>query len=32
MWTKSHTNVTEKETKEQMWKIFADVNNQHTWD
>jgi hypothetical protein len=32
MWTKSHTLVTTEVTKEQMWKLFADVNNWHTWD
>ena len=32
MWTKSHTIVTKEVTKEQMWKLFADVNNWHTWD
>jgi hypothetical protein len=32
MWTKSHSVVTKEVTKEQMWKLFADVNNWHTWD
>jgi hypothetical protein len=32
MWTKSHSIVTSKATKEQMWKLFADVNNWNTWD
>jgi len=32
MWTKSHSIVTNEVTKEQMWKLFADVNNWHTWD
>lgn len=32
MWTKSHTVVTKEATKEQMWKLFANVNNWHTWD
>ena len=32
MWTKSHTLVTQKATKEQLWKLFADVNTWHTWD
>ncbi|MEI7661479.1 MAG: SRPBCC family protein [Bacteroidota bacterium] len=32
MWTRSHTIVTKDVTKEQMWKLFADVNNWHTWD
>lgn len=32
MWTKSHSIVTTAVTKEQMWQLFADVNNWHTWD
>lgn len=32
MWTESHSIVTKEATKEQMWKLFADVNNWHTWD
>jgi hypothetical protein len=32
MWSQSHTIVTKEVTKEQMWKLFADVNNWHTWD
>ena len=32
MWTKSHSVVTQEATKEQMWKLFADVNNWHHWD
>lgn len=32
MWTKSHSIVTKDVTKEQMWKLFTDVNNWHTWD
>lgn len=32
MWKKSHSIVTTEVTKEQMWKLFADVNNWHTWD
>ncbi len=32
MWTKSHSIVTKDVTKEQMWKLFADVNNWHNWD
>ncbi|SEW50996.1 SRPBCC family protein [Chitinophaga arvensicola] len=32
MWSKSHSIITRKATKEQMWKLFADVNNWHTWD
>lgn len=32
MWTKSHSIVTRDVTKQQMWNLFADVNNWHTWD
>lgn len=32
MWTKSYSTVTKAVTKEQMWKLFADVDNWHTWD
>ena len=32
MWTKSHSIVTKEITKEQIWKLFADVNSWHTWD
>jgi hypothetical protein len=32
MWTKSHSLTTKKAAKEQLWKLFADVNNWHTWD
>ena len=32
MWAKSHTVVTKEATKEQLWKLFADVNNWHKWD
>ena len=32
MWTRSHSIVTKAVTKEQMWKLFADVNTWHTWD
>jgi len=32
MWTKSHSVITKEVTKEQMWKLFANVNNWHTWD
>lgn len=32
MWTRSHAVITKEVTKEQMWKLFADVNNWHTWD
>jgi hypothetical protein len=32
MWTKSHTLVTREVTKEQLWKLFSDVDHWHTWD
>ncbi len=32
MWSKSHSVVSKEVTKEQIWKLFADVNNWHTWD
>jgi hypothetical protein len=32
MWTKTHSTVTKDVTKEQMWKLFANVNTWHTWD
>ena len=32
MWTRTHSIVTKAVTKEQMWKLFADVNNWQTWD
>lgn len=32
MWTKSHSIVTKDVSKEQIWKLFANVNNWHTWD
>lgn len=32
MWAKSYSITTREVTKEQMWKLFADVNNWHTWD
>jgi len=32
MWTKSHSVVTKEVTKEQMWKLFADVNKWPSWD
>lgn len=32
MWRKSYSIITKKVTKEQIWKLFADVNNWHTWD
>ena len=32
IWTKSHSILTTEATKEQMWKLFADVNNWQQWD
>ncbi len=32
MWTKSHSIITKEVTKEQMWKLFSDVNTWNTWD
>lgn len=32
MWIKSHSIVTKEATKEQMWKLFTDVNNWHVWN
>lgn len=32
MWSKSHSIVTKAVTAEQMWKLFADVNNWTSWD
>ncbi|MFN8309739.1 MAG: SRPBCC family protein [Chitinophagales bacterium] len=32
MWKQSHTVITNEITKEQIWKLFADVNQWHTWD
>lgn len=32
MWTKSHSIVTNEATKEQMWKLFTDINNWHVWN
>jgi len=32
MWTQSHTLVTREVTKEQVWKLFSDVDRWHTWD
>ncbi|MBS1505583.1 MAG: polyketide cyclase [Bacteroidetes bacterium] len=32
MWIKSHSIITKEATKEQMWKLFANVNEWHTWD
>ncbi|MBN9298041.1 MAG: SRPBCC family protein [Filimonas sp.] len=32
MWTRSYSIVAKDVTGEQMWRLFADVNNWHTWD
>ncbi len=32
MWERSHSIVTKEVTKEQMWKLFSDVNNWTAWD
>ncbi len=32
MWAKSHSIVTKAVTKEQMWQLYADVNNWPNWD
>lgn len=32
MWSKSYSTITKEVSKEQLWKLFADVNNWHTWD
>jgi len=32
MWTAQHSVTTRHATKEQMWKLFADVNNWKSWD
>ena len=32
MWTKSYSLLTREATKEQLWKLFADVNSWHEWD
>ena len=32
MWTRIYSITTKKVTSEQMWKLFADVNNWHAWD
>ena len=32
MWIKSYSVVTKEVTAAQMWKLFSDVNNWHTWD
>jgi hypothetical protein len=32
MWTRSYSVVTKEVTKEQMWKMWSDVNHWTTWD
>lgn len=32
MWTKSHSIVTKEATREQMWRLFSDINNWHVWN
>ena len=32
MWIKSHSITIKEATKEQIWKLFEDVNNWHNWD
>lgn len=32
MWSRTHSIVTKEATKEQMWKLFADVNGWQSWD
>ena len=32
MWTKSHSITTKEVSAKQMWKLFTDVNNWHSWD
>jgi len=32
MWSKSYSVVTKEVTKEQLWKLFSNVNNWHSWD
>ena len=32
MWNKTHTVTTKSVTRIQLWKLFEDVNNWHTWD
>jgi hypothetical protein len=32
MWTRSHSIVTTEATKEQMWKLFSDINHWHVWN
>jgi hypothetical protein len=32
MWIKTYSVITTKVTADQMWALFSDVNNWHTWD
>lgn len=32
MWSKTYSITTNEVTREQMWKLFADVNGWPTWD
>jgi hypothetical protein len=32
MWTRTHSLVTREVSREQLWKLFTDVNNWHQWD
>lgn len=32
MWAKTHSIVTTEATKEQLWKLFTDINNWHVWN
>jgi hypothetical protein len=32
MWTRSYSVTTDKVNGQQLWQLFADVNNWHTWD
>lgn len=32
MWSKTYSIATDEVTREQMWKLFTDVNNWHIWD
>ncbi len=32
MWKRTHSIVTKEITSNQIWKLFSDVNNWHTWD
>lgn len=32
MWSKTYSITTNEVAREQMWRLFADVNGWHTWD